>query len=249
MFIFAPSGLIPSGKRQSALALMMAGLLATAFVIPATAQTGSAATAPQATDAQAFIRKMADDSLNLIQDKSVTPDVRKAKLKAIFNEHVAMDYIATLALGRYGRVDPSLPAEARDQQAAQITEYRSLFPDFIFNKLYDILISKFDNSKIDVIGSKPIGNTDLYVNTRVNRPKLEPVLADWRVRNDKDGVIKVIDLKAEGVSLTITQRDEFAAILGSSKNINDGLAKLLTYMKDTNAGRAPAAPVSAKNGA
>lgn len=229
------------GLRASVLG--MAGLLAAVSFTAAPA----AAAAPSAADAQAFIRTVADESLAIIRDQSLTEDAKKAKLKVIFTRDVAMDYIATLSLGRYGRIDPNLPAEARARQQAQIAEYRSLFPDFIFDRLFSILISKFNNSTIDVLGATPIGSTDLYVNTRVKRPKLEPVMADWRVRIDKSDTLKVIDLRAEGVSLTITQRDEFASILGSSGGINDGLDKLLVYMKDSLAGKA--APVTARNGA
>lgn len=225
-------------------ALMAAGMLA-ATAAPVAAQTAAAQAAPNQAEAQTFIRKVADESLVIIQDKSLAADAKKAQLRTIFTRNVAMDYIATLALGRYGRIDPSLPADVRAKQAAQIAEYRSLFPEFIFNRLFTILISKFDNSVIDVIGSTPVGN-DLYVNTRVKRPQQEPVLADWRIRADKSAALKVIDLKAEGVSLTITQRDEFATILGSASSPTEGLDKLLTYMKDSIAGKEQAAPVQAQ---
>ena len=39
--------------------------------------------------------------------------------------------------------------------------------------------------------------------------------------------LKVIDVRAEGISLTITQRDEFSSIIGTK-----GLAPLLAYMRE-----------------
>lgn len=218
-------------SHRLAFAFLAAGL-SVSQIAPVAAQTAPTAAGQQAlnpAEAQAFIRNVADEALTIIADTSIAADVRRTKLNSMFNEHVAMDYIATLALGRYGRVNPSSPADVRSKQEAQIAEYRQLFPDFMFNKIYDILISKFDKSKIDVIGTRPIGS-DLFVNTRIIRPGQEPVLADWRVRKDSSGTFKVIDLRAEGVSMTLTQRDEFASILGTTSNINDSFTRLLTHM-------------------
>src|SRR3546814_1822202 len=131
---------------------------------------GPAAAATSPAEAQAFIRKLADESLAVIQTDSLSADAKKARLKAIFTENVAMDYIATLALGRYGRVNPALPAEEQAKPTAQIAEYQALFPDFIFNRLSNILISKFDNSTIDVVRATPIGS-DSYVSTSVRSEK------------------------------------------------------------------------------
>ena len=50
---------------------------------------------------------------------------------------------------------------------------------------------------------------------------------DWRVRSDKNGNVRIIDVKIEGISLVATQRDDFTARISSS-----GISGLNQYMKD-----------------
>ncbi len=197
-----------------------------AMVASTTAFAQAANTAPKPEQAQAFIRTVADEALAVIRDKNRSAADRKEELRKIMKREIAMDYIATVSLGRYSRPDSARTPEARAAHPALMTEYRALFPDFVYERLYDILISQFDNSSIDVVSTTPIGSTDVFVNTRVNRPGQQPVLADWRVRADKSGQLKVIDVRAEGVSLTVTQRDDFAVILSQG-----GLGTLVEEMK------------------
>ena len=61
--------------------------------------------------------------------------------------------------------------------------------------------------------------------------------AGWRVRNF-DGKDKIVDVVAEGVSMTVTQRQEFAAVTQSR-----GLEGLLQILR----ARAERLPASASN--
>lgn len=186
------------------------------------------AEAPSAAEGEEFIREVADQAFAIIGDAELDETERRAQLKTLMDQHVAMDYIAQLVLGRHGRANPGMTPEEKTRHAEEMAEYKALFPDFIFNKLYDIIISKFNNATVDVTGSSPVRNTDLFVHTRINRPGQEAVLADWRVRNDAKGELKVIDVRAEGISLTITQRDDFASIIGTGRK---GLEPLLEHMR------------------
>ena len=47
--------------------------------------------------------------------------------------------------------------------------------------------------------------------TRIERPAAAAIIAGWRVR-EIEGAPKIIDVVVEGVSMTITQRHEFASV-------------------------------------
>lgn len=208
----------------------------------------ASAAAPTAEEGEAFIREVADQAFAIIGDENRDEAERRQELKTLMDQHVAMDYIAQLVLGRHGRAHDGMSPEEKARHGQEMAEYKGLFPDFIFNKLYDIIISKFNNATVDVTGSSPIRNTDLFVHTRINRPGQEAVLADWRVRSDSKGELKVIDVRAEGISLTITQRDEFASIIGTGRN---GLEPLLEHMRQNVArgGDSSDAPDATSDGA
>lgn len=213
--------------------MMMAAV--TVCCLAAMVLATAAAAQPAPSEAEAFIRDVADESFAVIRDGSLSAQQKRERLRTLMNKHMAMDYIGQLSLGRYGNVHDGMSAEEKARHAEQMTEYRALFPEFIFNKLYDIVISKFDNATVDVTGSSPIRTTDLFVHTKVNRPGQEAILADWRVRADSTGTLKVIDVRAEGFSLTITQREDFSSIIGTK-----GLAPLLEDMRRQIAAAQPA---------
>lgn len=212
--------------------LAAAGVLAAALTAPVLA-------APPATQAaQEFIADVAEETFAIMRDPALDDAARKTAIRAIMDRDVAVDYIARLALGRHGRARDSLSADERQAFNQQLAEYNALFPDYIFNKLYDLVISKFAAATVQVTGTTAMKATDTVVHTKVNRPAGQPILADWRVRADRKGVLKVIDVKAEGISLLVTQRDDFAAIMGTG-----GLPKLLEHMR-TQAAAVTAATVT-----
>ena len=214
-----------------------------AIVIAGNAGGGMAATGapPAQKDAETFIQGVADEVFTTLRNADLTSPQKKTVVRAMMNRTVAVDYIAKLSLGRFGRPRDGISAEERAAFDSQLAEYNALFPDYLFEKFYDLIITKFDNSGVELTGSTPVKATDTIVHTKILRPSAEPVLADWRVRADRGGKLKVIDVKAEGISLIITQRDDFAAVIGTG-----GLDRLLEHMRAQIANRQVAASISGK---
>ena len=75
---------------------------------------------------------------------------------------------------------------------------------------------------------RPETEKDTIVNSQITHPDgSEPTTIDWRVRL-RDGKLGVIDVVVEGVSLSVTQRQEYAAVLQN----NDGqISALLDKMR------------------
>lgn len=199
-----------------------------AFIVSVAATTSAQADdMPDEEEAMAYIRVVADSFFDILKAEDITEAERRSQLKDLMINEVAVDYVAKLSLGRHSRISSSLSAEEQERRRALLEDYQALFPDFIFNKMYDLVLSKFGNSTVEVTGATPLRKTDLFVHTTINRPAEQPVMADWRLRRNKEGELKIIDLKVEGVSMTITQRDDFASVLGGSGDI----AKVVTYMR------------------
>ncbi len=223
-----------------------------AMALPAAA----AGKMPDEAEAKTYIGHVADDFFGVLRNHHIDEATRRAELKKLMISQVAVNYIGKLALGRRIRPAPGLSPDQRTAYEAQLAEYKDIFPDFLFEKMYDLVLKKFKDSAVEVVGATPIRNTDMFVHTIIHRPAAEPVNADWRVRRDNDGNLKIIDVKAEGVSMTLTQRDDFASIIGGSGD----LGKILDHMRATiaadregsapsSAGTAPAADKTAKPGA
>jgi len=70
------------------------------------------------------------------------------------------------------------------------------------------------------------------VQSEVFKPGSQPARVDWRVRT-AGGQPKIVDVVVEGVSMAVTQRSEFAAVIQRS---GGRVAGLLTALRDKTGG-------------
>lgn len=130
--------------------------------------------------------------------------------------------IARFVMGKYWR---SASPEQRD-------DYVDLFGKFVI-KSYSQHLGGFAGSTFEIVDAKPIGKQDVLVRTVVNRKSGPPVKAGWRVR-EKDGAHKIVDVMVEGISMAVTQRQDFSSVLQ-----RDGVEGLLQILR-AKTGRMPA---------
>ena len=179
----------------------------------------------QARDAAGFIDRLGERALAAVAG-GADPAQRVGTVAELLEEAADLDLIARLVLGRHW------------QQASgtQRQEYLRLFRSYA----RDSLARRFDDyagGTFSVTGSRPVGPDDTAVSTRVTLAGGKPPVAiDWRVRREGDRFV-VIDVVAEGVSLLVTNRAQFEAVIGSR-----GFDGLLAQMRAWHeAGPGPAA--------
>jgi len=178
---------------------ILAGLAAVtlAWASAATAQQETAQNDPEG--ARQFVSQLSQDAINVLNDISMTQDERDSAFRALLKEGFDLSYIGKLVLGRHWR------NASRDQRA----EYDEIFPEYVL-RIYAGRLNERGDEEFQVLDTVPAGKRDVYVRSEVVRPDGPPVAADWRVRK-QDGEFKIVDLKIEGISMVLTQRDEFAA--------------------------------------
>lgn len=76
-----------------------------------------------------------------------------------------------------------------------------------------------------VTGERPDGEVTL-VQSEVFKPGSQPAKVDWRV-NTAGAQPKIVDVIVEGVSMAVTQRSEFAAVIQRNGGNVDGLISAL----------------------
>lgn len=176
------------------------------------AAAAEAATDPQG--AAAFVRQLAEQALGTLRNTSITLEQREASFRNLLRNGFELDFIGRFTLGRHAR------SLTPDQQA----DFREAFSEFIL-KTYARRLSAYSGEVFTVTGAQPAGEHDALVSSRIDRPGGAPALmADWRVRNFS-GAYKVVDVVVQGVSMALTQRQEFASVIGSS-GINGLIAQL-----------------------
>ena len=159
------------------------------------------ATANQEEDAKGFISALADEGLGLLSQNEMTDEKRQKEFRKLLQRNFDMKTIARFALGRYWK----------SASAAEQKEYLKLFEDMIV-KVYSRRFEDYDGQDLVVKDARPSGERDTIVQSEIV-PKNGPAIqVDWRVRN-KNGKLSVIDIIVEGVSMSLTQRSDFASVI------------------------------------
>lgn len=201
--------------RRVFISLLSASFLLALFIFGSNAFADNKDPAEQE-KARQFIEVFADRAIDVLNNKDLTEEETLGEYRSILNEAFALDYIARITLSRHRR-------KATEEELA---EYFSLFPEFIL-KVNSSRLQKLDTTKIDIERVTPHAKSDIFIRTKAYNSENKSIDVDWRVRSDKNGNVRIIDVKIEGISLVATQRDDFTARISSS-----GISGLNKYMRD-----------------
>lgn len=181
---------------------------------------GLSAPALAATDltaAQKLVDGMASEAISTLAAPDRSDSQIKTKFREILDKNFDFNGIARFVLGRYWRV-----ATPEQQE-----EYLKLFGDYIVG-IYANRFSQYSGETVSVVGAKPDGETGAMVNSRINLTKSpQPVAVDWKISPDDKGKLRVQDVIIEQVSMSITQRSEFATIIQNNGGKVEALLAML----------------------
>lgn len=178
--------------------------------------SAAAPAAAQTAEAEAFAKKIADGVMNEIV-LSEQPVAKKRKaFRRIFTENADVDRIARFTLGRYAKTAP----------AEDVALFREKFLDTVI----ETWTERFDNyagEKIFFKDSRQSDKKDVYVRSVIDIPASEnDIEVVWRV-SEKNGKLQLLDLVVEGVSMMMSYRNEYAAVLQKNGgDVKDLTAKL-----------------------
>lgn len=157
--------------------------------------------------AEKVVSEAADEALMFLssqKDIGWDDSAVERKFTQILDRYFNVEYIAKASLGQYWK-------RASDSEKK---EYLDVFEDTIV-KIYAIRFKEYTDQVIEVEKSSVRGRGDVIVFTKIVSGDGEqpPLSVDWRVRLHKDGSYRIIDLNVAGVSMLITQKNEYQAII------------------------------------
>jgi phospholipid transport system substrate-binding protein len=184
------------------------------------------AAAAQELGPEDLVKKVTQEVLDAIKsDKQLAAGDKRRALKLAEEKvlpHVDFEEATRLAVGRgWAQATP-------EQRKKLVTEFRNMLV-----RTYSNAITAYEGQTMKVmpVRMKP-GDTDVTVHNQFIRPGGKPVLLDYSMRKTDSGW-KIYDIVVEGVSLVLTYRSEFDAVV-KQEGI-DGLIKRLAQ-KNTPAG-------------
>jgi len=160
--------------------------------------------------ADAFIKKIGKEAIDSLTGKGLNNAQREERFRTILKRSFDIRLIARFTLGRYWRT-----ATEKQQK-----EYVHLFEDFIV-QAYAARFRDYAGETFEVGQVRDVGERDKLVTSDLTLKDGRKIPVHWRVRGNSD--YKIIDVLVEGVSMAITQRDEFAAIISQKGGKVEGL--------------------------
>jgi len=187
---------------------------APAVVTPSLVAVQAAGQAEQS--ARTLVENLGQEAVKLLSNKELDATAKRKGFDELVSRDFNMRLIGRFVLGRHWR-------KATDDQKA---EYQDLFKHYII-ATYQKRIGEYSGENLKIIKAKPINKKEILVNSQIIRPAGPPIKLDWRVRNHKDGSQKIVDIVVENVSMAITHRDEFSAVISKNGGNVDGLIETL----------------------
>ncbi|WP_027135499.1 MlaC/ttg2D family ABC transporter substrate-binding protein [Geminicoccus roseus] len=161
---------------------------------------GGRAEAAPAIGPDAFITAFGERAVAALDATRDDPAARRDRFAELMRSDVDMPKIAALVLGRAWR-------SADPDQRARFTE---VFEQHLIGT-YSRRFDSYAGERLEVAGQKPAGD-DVLVASRVSAQGGQPIEVVWRVRDEGDRW-QIIDASVEGVSMVLTWRNEFAAVI------------------------------------
>ena len=166
--------------------------------------------------AAAFIQAAGDELVAAINSPGLGAAARQERVAVILRRSVDIEAVGRFVLGRFWRV--ATPAEQQ--------EYLRLFEMSLIRNLAG-RFGEYQGVRFALGRSQSRTEDDALVSTIVTRPGSNPFNLDWRV-SEAGGQPKIVDLIAEGTSLRLTQRSEYASVIQRG---GGQVAALLTAMR------------------
>ena len=190
-----------------------ANLISTVIAIPLLILASNGALA-EGKNADEFIRTVGQEAIESLTGKEMSDVQRQKGFRSILNRTFEVPLIAKFTLGRYWR----------RASKVQQKEYVQLFEDFIV-LAYTARFKDYSGEAFTVGKVREIDERDALVQSLLILKDGRKIVVYWRVRGKSEP--KIIDVIVEGISMAITQRDEFSAIINQNGGKIDGLLTAL----------------------
>jgi phospholipid transport system substrate-binding protein len=193
-------------------------VLASLGTLAVTVQNTAAADSPKE-----VVRKLSDSVIAVLQEKNLSADAKREKIRSIVIGYVDFQTMSRLIL-------------ARNWNGLDDTKKNEFVEEFKQNLsvTYGKNVETYNNEKVQIIGDRDEGRGDWTVQTKILRPQGgADILVDYRLRQE-NGEWKVIDLVIERVSLVSNYRSQFQELMAKG-----GIDHLLQLLREKNAAGQP----------
>lgn len=165
-----------------------------------------------------FVKSTAETGLTFLSDPDSSEEQKKKEFKKLLDGSFDLDTIGRFVLGKYW--NSATPAQQK--------EYSSLFRKMVV-EVYAGRFGDYKGQKFEVKSVRSISSKDSLVTSFIYPENGgDPIKVDWRVRKT-GATYKVVDVLVTGVSMSVTQRSDFASVIQRG---GGNIDVLIDYLKN-----------------
>lgn len=176
---------------------------------------GRSASADASLSPAEFIAGLGDRAVSALTGPGLTQAEREKRFRELLDTHFDVPAIGKFVLGRFWR----------SATEAERQEFLRLFEELLVRS-YARRFAEYSGERFEVKDVRKDGGGHAIVQSIVIRPQAENVRVDWRVASDGQD-FRIVDVIVEGLSMAVTQRDEFASVIQSKGGKVAGLIDVL----------------------
>ena len=163
--------------------------------------TGWSGTAWAGADARTFVQEIADQVIEILNTSNGDRSARKSAYQALLSERADLAAIGRFAAG----------GAWRRASAVEQAEYLAAFEDYVASTFAEQLHS-YSDEQLMLGRVVDLGKKGIIVYSKIESAGRQPLAIGWRIK-DRSGMLKIIDITVGNVSMALTQRSEFKAVL------------------------------------
>ena len=185
-------------------------ILTTLFIF-----TGFSNTSVFSAPAERFIEQLANKAFTSLGQKGISDKERSERFTSFLEEAFDLKRIGRFTLGRYVRI-----ATTKEKE-----EFLTLFKKFVV-QAYVNRFKDLSGKTFRVLDARELSATNSLVLSELRVKGKPTIKVNWRVITT-DATHKIVDVMIEGISMSVTLRDEFVAVIRKNRGKVGGLIEAL----------------------
>ena len=163
-----------------------------------------------------FVNTLVDNVIQNVLKSDASKEVKKARFESYVLSAVDVPAIAKTVLAQNWRT------ASKAEQDAFVDAFKTMAINMVAERF-----NMYNGQQLTFHSERPAqGKNQVFVDSSVPDSAGKPIQIVWRVK-EKDGAYKVLDLIIEGVSMTLTYRNDYTSYLQKHT-----LQELINQIKD-----------------
>ena len=171
-------------------------------------------------DIKNYVDHFLQNSFNILNSKNLDTKEKESKVSNLLLENLHFEWIVNFLLG----------AEIHRISNEELEKFQEVYKNYITYNLGK-MIKQYEGEKVEIKFVKNIKDKDYLVKTQViSNNESGNIVVDIMVRKVDSNVFKIFDIITEGISLLITEKQDFNIILQDPKLGKEKVKKLISKL-------------------